>query len=86
MTVEEQDAARIRLGLDGPIHVQYVRWLQNAFQGDFGLSLKYKTPAMSVVEPLISNTLILGGTAYILVFFTGNPAGYVLCPVLKIPG
>ena len=67
MTVEEQDAARIRLGLDGPIHVQYVRWLQNAFQGDFGLSLKYKTPAMSVVEPLISNTLILGGTAYILV-------------------
>ena len=68
MTVEEQDAARIRLGLDGPIHVQYVRWLQNAFQGDFGLSLKYKTPAMSVVEPLISNTLILGGTAYILVF------------------
>ena len=68
MTVEEQDAARIRLGLDGPIQVQYVRWLQNAFQGDFGLSLKYKTPAMSVVEPLISNTLILGGTAYILVF------------------
>lgn len=68
MTVEEQDAARMRLGLDGPIHVQYVRWLQNAFHGDFGLSLKYKTPAMSVVQPLIGNTLILGGTAYILVF------------------
>lgn len=68
MTVEEQDAARMRLGLDGPIHVQYVRWLQNAFHGDFGLSLKYKTPAMSVVRPLIGNTLILGGTAYILVF------------------
>lgn len=68
MTVKEQDAARMRLGLDGPIHVQYVRWLQNAFHGDFGLSLKYKTPAMSVVQPLIGNTLILGGTAYILVF------------------
>lgn len=68
MTLEEQDAARMRLGLDGPIHVQYIRWIQNAFHGDFGLSLKYKTPVIAVVRPLIGNTLILGGTAYILVF------------------
>lgn len=68
MTLEEQDAARMRLGLDGPIHVQYIRWIQNAFHGDFGLSLKYKTPVIAVVQPLIGNTLILGGTAYILVF------------------
>lgn len=68
MTLEEQDAARMRLGLDGPIHVQYIRWIQNAFHGDFGLSLKYKTPVIEVVRPLIGNTLILGGTAYILVF------------------
>lgn len=68
MTLEEQDAARMRLGLDGPIHVQYIRWIQNVFHGDFGLSLKYKTPVIEVVRPLIGNTLILGGTAYILVF------------------
>lgn len=68
MTLEEQDAARMRLGLDGPIHVQYIRWIQNAFHGDFGLSLKYKTSVIEVVRPLIGNTLILGGTAYILVF------------------
>ncbi len=68
MTLEEQEAARIRLGLDGPIYVQYIRWIQNAFHGDFGLSLKYKTPVIEVVQPLIGNTLILGGTAYILVF------------------
>lgn len=68
MTIEEQHAARVRLGLDGPVYIQYVRWLQNAFHGEFGISLKYKMPALEVVKPLIGNTLILGGTAYVLVF------------------
>ena len=68
MTTVELDAARVRLGLDGPIYFQYSKWISNALQGDFGLSLKYKTPAMEVVSPLIGNTLLLGGTAYILVF------------------
>jgi peptide/nickel transport system permease protein len=68
MTAKELEAARVRLGLDGPIYIQYIKWISNAFQGDFGLSLKYKTPALEVIAPLIGNTLILGGTAYILVF------------------
>ncbi|ODA43135.1 ABC transporter permease [Desulfosporosinus sp. BG] len=68
MTTVELDAARVRLGLDGPIYVQYIKWSSNAFQGDFGLSLKSKMPAIDVISPLIGNTLILGGTAYILVF------------------
>lgn len=68
MTTEELTAARTRLGLDGPIYMQYIRWLGNVFQGDFGISLKYKMPAMSVIGPLIGNTLILGGIGYGLVF------------------
>lgn len=68
MTSEELAAARSRLGLDAPIYVQYIKWFGNAFRGNFGLSLKYKKAAMDVVSPLIGNTLILGGTAYLLVF------------------
>lgn len=68
MSVAEMDAARVRLGLDGPIALQYLRWLVLAFGGDFGLSLQYKMPAMDVISPLVGNTLILGGLAYILVF------------------
>ncbi|WP_411683200.1 ABC transporter permease [Clostridium thailandense] len=71
MTTQELDAARVRLGLDAPIYIQYARWFVNACQGDFGLSLKYKIPAIQVISPLIGNTLILGGTAYILVFILG---------------
>lgn len=68
MSPAELDAARSRLGLDGPIWLQYVKWVGNAVQGDFGISLKYKRPVLDVVSPLIGNTLILGGIAYALVF------------------
>lgn len=68
MTTEELDAARARLGLNAPLSTQYIKWLKGVFHGDFGLSLKYKVPAQDVVSPLIGNTLILGSTAYILVF------------------
>lgn len=78
MTAEEQDAARARLGLDDGIAVQYVRWLVNAVHGDFGISLKYKMPAMEVIRPLIGNTLLLGGTAYVLVFILAVIVG-VIC-------
>ena len=68
MTEAEKDAARVRLGLDSSIAVQYVRWFTNALQGDFGLSFKYKMPAMDVISPLIGNTLLLGLLAYLAVF------------------
>ncbi len=68
MTDAEKDAARTRLGLDSSISVQYARWISNAFNGDFGISFKYKQPVMQVVKPLIGNSLVLGIIAYTTVF------------------
>ncbi len=68
MTQAEKDAARVRLGLDSGMGVQYIRWLTGVFRGDFGLSFKYKMPVMKVIRPLIGNTLTLGLLAYFLVF------------------
>lgn len=68
MTTQELDAARHRLGLDGSIWQQYTQWLGHLAEGDFGISLKYKRPVTEVIAPLIGNTLILGGSAYVLVF------------------
>lgn len=68
MSVEQQDAARERLGLNGPVWEQYLKWAGNVLQGDFGISLKYKRPVLDVVAPLVGNTLILGGLSYILMF------------------
>jgi peptide/nickel transport system permease protein len=68
MSTRELDAARRRLGLDDPIWMQYGKWIRNALDGDFGISLRYKRPVLEVISPLIGNTLILGGTSYGRVF------------------
>ncbi len=78
MSVEEKDAARQKLGLDDPIHVQYVRWLGSAARGDFGISYKYKQDVMEVIGQRIGNTLILGGIGFVLTFLGALGLG-VLC-------
>lgn len=68
MSVEEQEQARARLGLDEPIPVQYVRWLQGAVRGDFGISYQYKADVKEVIAARIGNTLLLGGLGFLLIF------------------
>lgn len=60
--------AEERLGLRDPIYVQYARWLQNALQGDFGISYKYKADVLEVIGGRLGNTLLLGGGGFVLVF------------------
>ena len=57
-----------KLGLNTPIHTQYIKWLSNAAQGEFGISYKYKQDVMTVIEEFYKNTIILGGLGYILTF------------------
>lgn len=66
MTEAEKTAARQELGLNDPIPVQYVRWLQNAAKGDFGISYKYKQDVTRVISDRIGNTLLLGGIGFVL--------------------
>ena len=68
MSVEEHEHAMERLGLNEPIPVQYVKWLGNAFQGDFGISYKYKQDVLTVIKGRLVNTLLLGGIGFILTF------------------
>ena len=68
MKPEERAWAEEKLGLNEPIHVQYVRWLQGALHGDFGISYKYKTDVLEVIGGRAVNTLILGGVGFILIF------------------
>jgi peptide/nickel transport system permease protein len=57
------DATRAALreyyGLDQPIHIQYLKWLANVLQGDFGRSMAYQMPISTILEQRIVNTIIL---------------------------
>lgn len=78
MSVAEKEAAREKLGLNDPVHVQYIRWLENAARGDFGISYKYKQDVLEVIGQRIGNTLILGGVGFVLTFAGALGLG-ILC-------
>lgn len=68
MKESEISAARQKLGLDSNMVVQYFRWLGGVFHGNFGLSLKYRQPAINVIKPLVGNTILLGLISYACTF------------------
>lgn len=78
MTHAEREAAETRLGLNEPIYVQYIKWVQNAARGDFGISYKYKMDVVDVISARVGNTLVLGGIGFALIFVLSLLLG-VLC-------
>jgi peptide/nickel transport system permease protein len=71
---QEIQRLRDRFGLDDPLIVQYLRWLQNAAQLDFGRSYFYERPAVEVVGEHLGPTLQLGVLSY-AVALLGVPLG-----------
>ncbi len=78
MSSAERIQAENKLGLNDPVYVQYVRWLGNALHGDFGISYKYKMNVTEVIKGRIGNTLLLGGTGFLLIFLLALFLG-ILC-------
>lgn len=75
---DERAQAESRLGLDKPILTQYFIWLKGALHGEFGISYKYKMPALDVIRARIPFTLQLGGIGFVLTFFLALGLG-ILC-------
>ncbi|MFP3326309.1 ABC transporter permease, partial [Planococcus sp. SIMBA_160] len=49
-----------KYGLNDPEYVQYMKWLGNMLQGDFGTSIVKKgTPVADLIFARLPNTLIL---------------------------
>lgn len=76
-TQEQIEAARHELGLDLPLHLQYVRFLGEAARGDFGISLHTKQPVISDIAIRSGATIELTTLAVIVVVVVGVPIGVV---------
>jgi len=68
------------LGFDRPLVVQYLNFLKNAIKGDFGTSLRYRSPALPLVLERLPATFELTGFAVLIGLAIGIPVG-VLCAV-----
>ena len=71
------DAMRRNLGLDEPLHVQYLQWLESFATGDFGYSFSQHRPVAAALGDALPNTLLLGGVSLLLIFALGCAAGVV---------
>jgi peptide/nickel transport system permease protein len=77
--ISQKDIERLRheMGLDRPIHVQYLAWLKNFVQGDWGYSFTTKRPVLVEIGDRLPNTLYLTGISLIVALIIAIPAGII---------
>ena len=75
----EADMRRIEhlLGLDQPIHVQYVRWATGMLSGHFGYSYRTGRPVGGIIFDRVPATIELMGAAYLIAITLGITTGVV---------
>lgn len=76
-TAESIAAIRAELGLDRPLHIQYISWLGAVLQGDLGRSIILQVPVTDIVVPKFLNTLILAFVSLVIAIALGIPIGIV---------
>ncbi|MGH6913486.1 MAG: ABC transporter permease, partial [Geminicoccales bacterium] len=76
-TPENVERLNRQLGLDRSLVEQYVIWLGNLLQGDFGRSYSLNRPVIDEVLERFGATLILAGASLLLCSIFGLLAGIV---------
>ncbi|MCB2022822.1 MAG: ABC transporter permease [Rhizobacter sp.] len=74
-TPQQRAQLRADLGLDQPFPVQFARFVGNAVQGDFGLSLRQGRKVSSLIVERFPATLELATSAALLALGLGIPMG-----------
>jgi peptide/nickel transport system permease protein len=75
MTQAEIDRFIQKLGLDRPVHEQYLHFLANAARGDLGNSFVHGEPALKLILERMPATLELAFAAFVLAIVIGIPLG-----------
>jgi len=75
--VAEKVKLEKELGLDKPIAVQYVQWINGLAHGDLGYSYVSEKPALQEILPRIPITAKLAGLALLFSIVFGVPLGVI---------
>lgn len=68
---------RVSMGLDRPLHIQYVSWVRAFLTGDFGYSYTQFRPVGDVIADALPKTLLLGSVSLVVIFFVGCVVGTI---------
>ncbi|MBW1690340.1 MAG: ABC transporter permease [Deltaproteobacteria bacterium] len=77
-TPEEREMVRKAFGLDKPFYVQYMNFIANAAQGNFGKSYVSRVPAFGLIMERFPATVELATTAVFIAFTLGVGLGVLV--------
>jgi peptide/nickel transport system permease protein len=75
ISAEHVAALRQEYGLDQPLVVQYLKWMQNLLGGNLGLSLEYQRPNAELIGEQLVLTVVLALLAFVFTWVVAVPAG-----------
>ena len=75
----EEDVERIRilLGLDQPIYIQYLKYVENLLTLNLGYSFRSQAPVIQEIIPRLINTVILSTASMAIAIIIGIPLGVI---------
>ena len=75
ISAEQVEALRREYGLDQPIWVQYLKWMENLAKGNLGLSLEYQRPNAELIGERLVLTMVLAMLSFAFTWIVAIPAG-----------
>ncbi len=75
--ISEQEAQNLRVlyGLDKPKYMQYFYWVGLMLQGNFGMSLEWGLPVLTVIGDRLALTMVISVVAVMLTWCLALPIG-----------
>ncbi len=75
MTEQAKEFYKKKFGLDKPLYMQYLIWMGNMLQGDFGNSFKDNRPVMDKILERLPVSISITLTAFFLIYLVAIPVG-----------
>lgn len=76
-TPEQIEQVRINLGLDQPIYIQYLNYIDQLSRGDLGKTIRGGQPVLEVIFQRLPNTILLATSAMMIAILLGIPLGFL---------
>ena len=76
-TPDQVEALRTKMGLDRPLFLQYFSWASNVLSGDFGSSIFFQIPVLTVIADGAETSILLASITMVWVIALGIPIGMV---------
>jgi len=74
-STEKREEIREKLGLNDPVHTQFLRFIGNAVKGEFGLSYQLRRPVSDLIAERLPATLELVFISALIAIFSGVVLG-----------